>query len=134
MIFLPFLHGSLPQYNTWSLLSAADLNECIKSNAFDETWCIKAPKNQFHDLTPAEKGVVKASLDHLKSKKERIPDYGVPDIDAQDIWYPPAVPFLEDVKVLAWNFPQFHEVEENNKFWHKGFTEWDHFRQANETE
>lgn len=28
------------------------------------------------------------------------------------------------IKVMAIYFPQFHEVEENNKFWGKGFTEW----------
>jgi hypothetical protein len=28
------------------------------------------------------------------------------------------------IKMIAIVFPQFHEVEENNKFWGKGFTEW----------
>ena len=29
-----------------------------------------------------------------------------------------------DIKVNAIYFPQFHEIDENNKFWGKGFTEW----------
>ena len=29
------------------------------------------------------------------------------------------------VKPLALYYPQFHEFEENNQFWGKGFTEWD---------
>jgi hypothetical protein len=29
-----------------------------------------------------------------------------------------------DIKINAIYFPQFHEIEENNKFWGKGFTEW----------
>ena len=28
------------------------------------------------------------------------------------------------IKMIAIVFPQFHEVEENNKFWGQGFTEW----------
>jgi hypothetical protein len=28
------------------------------------------------------------------------------------------------IKIMAIYFPQFHEVEENNKFWGQGFTEW----------
>ena len=31
---------------------------------------------------------------------------------------------LKDIKNIAIVFPQFHEFEENNKFWGKGFTEW----------
>ena len=30
----------------------------------------------------------------------------------------------KEIKMLAIVFPQFHEVEENNEFWGKGFTEW----------
>ena len=29
-----------------------------------------------------------------------------------------------NIKLMAYYFPQFHEVEENNKLWGKGFTEW----------
>lgn len=29
-----------------------------------------------------------------------------------------------DLKILAYYLPQFHEVEENNKWWGKGYTEW----------
>ena len=29
-----------------------------------------------------------------------------------------------DVKVLAMYLPQYHEVEENSRFWGKGFTDW----------
>ncbi len=121
------------KYNTWSL-SPANLSECTKAKYFEDTWVIKPSKDQCHELSPSEKSVIQTALDYLQFEKERVPDYGVPDIDAQDIWYPPVVPFLEDVKILAWNFPQFHEVEENNKYWYKGFTEWDHLRQANKTE
>ena len=27
-------------------------------------------------------------------------------------------------KILAMYLPQYHEVEENSKFWGKGFTDW----------
>jgi len=31
---------------------------------------------------------------------------------------------LKDIKNIAIFFPQYHEFEENNQFWGKGFTEW----------
>jgi len=34
-----------------------------------------------------------------------------------------AIPFY-DIKINAIYFPQFHEIDENNTFWGKGFTEW----------
>ena len=34
------------------------------------------------------------------------------------------------MKVVAMYLPQFHEVEENNQWWGKGFTEWHAVRQA----
>lgn len=31
---------------------------------------------------------------------------------------------INNVKILAMYLPQYHEVEENSKFWGKGFTDW----------
>ena len=33
-------------------------------------------------------------------------------------------------EVFAYYLPQFHEIEENNKWWGKGFTEWDLLKRA----
>ena len=32
-----------------------------------------------------------------------------------------------NIKTFLFVFPQYHEIEENNKFWGKGFTEWTNF-------
>jgi len=34
------------------------------------------------------------------------------------------------IRIYAYYLPQFHETEENNKWWGKGFTEWDNVRGA----